>query len=48
MPLVPGPWENKKLIEDANEAFLRLKEDSLFKHLQIEVNPQWLLGVSSV
>jgi hypothetical protein len=46
VPLVPRPWNNNKLVEDADAAFKQLKEDSMFKEFGIEVDPQWLLGAS--
>jgi hypothetical protein len=46
MPLLSRPWNNGNLIEDADAALKRLQENSLFKELGIEVDPQWLLGAS--
>ena len=42
-PLSSEPFDQEK-VQDANAAFKRLGEDSLFKDLKIEVNPEWLLG----
>jgi len=42
-PLLSGLWDNEQ-VEDANNAFKRLGEDSLFEELEIRVNPGWLLG----
>jgi hypothetical protein len=46
-PLLPRPWNNNELVEDADAAFKRLGEDSLFKELGIKVDPQWLLGCNT-
>jgi hypothetical protein len=43
-PLSHRPWDDTKLMEDADAAFKRLEENSLFKELEIKVDPQWHLG----
>jgi hypothetical protein len=44
VPLVPMPWNNHHLVQDADLAFNQLRGNSLFQEVGIEVDPNWLLG----
>lgn len=44
--IVSKPWEDEEFMTEAKEAFTRLAELSSFKEVDIEVNPDWLVGIS--